>query len=260
MGRQICKNMEISLSNGVPQGSILGPLLFLIFFNDITECVQNAEIIKYADDTVLFFPAKDLRTIEVNLSHDIERIATWFEENELIINLKKGKSEVMLFGTSQKLSKLRDTLQISYRGSCINVTSHYKYLGVDIDSTLNLNSHFDRTYKKATGRLKLLGKLRGQLDEKSAKAIYTSMIVPTVTYNCILQGSLTVNQKHKLSSIVNRAKSIIQDNQQRDVSLPSLENETKKQTCFFVKKCLDGVICDEFKDLLRTATTQLWYT
>ena len=85
--------------------SILGPLLFLIFFNDITdECVQqNAEIIKYADETVLFFPAKDLRTIEVNLSDDIKRIATWFEENELIINLKKGKSEVMLFGTSQKL-------------------------------------------------------------------------------------------------------------------------------------------------------------
>ena len=84
---------------GVPQGSILGPLLFLIFFNDITECVQNAEIIKYADDTVLFLNAKDPRTIEVNLSDDIERIATWFEENELIINLKKGKSEVMLFGT-----------------------------------------------------------------------------------------------------------------------------------------------------------------
>ena len=127
--------------------------MFLIFFNDITECVQNAQI-KYADDTVLFFPAKDLRTIEVNLSGDIQRIATWFEENELIINLKKGKPEVMLFGTSQKLSKLRDTLSISYRGTCINVTSHYKDLGVDIDSTLNLNSHFDRTYKKATGRLK----------------------------------------------------------------------------------------------------------
>ena len=194
----------------------------------------------------MFFPRKDLCTIEVNLSDDIQRIATWFEENELIINLKKGKSEVMLFGTSQKLSKLRDTLSISYRGTCINVTSHYKYLGVDIDSTLNLNSHFDRTYKKATGRLKLLGKLRSQLDEKSAKAIYTSMIVPTVTYNCILQGSLTANQKYKLSSIVNRAKSII--NQRRDVSLPSLENETKKQTCFFVKKCIDGVICDEFRD------------
>ena len=102
-----------------------------------------------------------------NLSHDIERIATWFEENELIINLKKGKSEVMLFGTSQKLSKLRDTLQISYRGSCINVTSHYKYLGVDIDSTLNLNSHFDRTYKKATGRLKLLVNLTRNLQRLS---------------------------------------------------------------------------------------------
>ena len=135
---------------------------------------------------MLFFSAKDLRTIKVNLSEGIEHIATWFEENELIINLKKEKSEVMLFGTSQKLLKLRDNISISYRGSCINVTSHYKYLEVDIDNTLNLNSHFDCAYKKATGRLKLLGKLCGQLDEKSARAIYSSMIVLTVTYNCIL--------------------------------------------------------------------------
>ena len=192
---------------------------------------------------ILFFPAKYLRTIEEKLSQDIDRIATWFEDNDLIINLKKGKSEAMLFGTSQKLSRLNDTLSITYRGSNIKITSHHKYLGIDIDSTLNLNSHFDRTYKKATGRLKLLGKLRSQLDVKSAKAIYTSMIVPTITYNCILQGSLTANQKHKLCSVVNRANSIIKGNHPGSVSLPSLENETKKQTCYFVRRCIDKIVC-----------------
>ena len=69
-----------NITNGVPQGSILGPLLFLIFFNDVADCVKNVEIIKYADDTLLFFPAKDLRTIEEKLYEDIDNIVTWFEK------------------------------------------------------------------------------------------------------------------------------------------------------------------------------------
>ena len=77
------------------------------------------------------------------------------------------------------------------------------------------------------------------------------MIVPTITYNCILQGSLTAIQKHKLCSVVNRDKSINNDKNLGEVSLPSLENETKKQSCLFVKKCLDQTVCDEFKDYYK---------
>ena len=130
----------------------------------------------------------------------------------------------------------------------MNVTSHYNYLGIEIDSTLNLNTHFDKTYKKATGRLKLLHKLRDQLDEKSSKSIYNTMIVQTVTFNCSLQGPLSGTQIYKLNSIVRRAKNIIQRGTLKEINLPSLENETKRQNCFFARKCLDGVICDEFKN------------
>ena len=154
----------------------------------------------------------------------------------------------MIFGTAQRLSKINDTLSISYRGVNINVTSQYKYLGIEVDSSLNLNSHFDNTYKKATGRLKLLNKLRNQLDEKSTKAIYNTMIVPTVTHNCVLQGNLSAQQKYKLNSIVRRAKSIIKEDLSSNIDLPSLENETKRQNCFFVRKCLDGNVCEEFRN------------
>ena len=88
--RKMTVSYEDLLSNkqssftGVPQGSILGLLLFLIYFNDVVDCILNANIIKYADDTMLFFSGKSLQIIEQNLSEDIDR-------------LKKGKSEVMLF-------------------------------------------------------------------------------------------------------------------------------------------------------------------
>ena len=218
-GRKITVSYGDYLSNkqsvftGVPQGSILGPLLFLIYFNDVVDCIQNANIIKYADDTVLFFSGKSLQNIEQNLSEDIDRLADWFEENELILNLKKGKSEVMLFGTPQRISKLKkETLNINYRSRAINVTTEYKYLGVHIDSTLNLNTHFDKVYKKASGKLKLLEKLRYQLDTKSAQAIYNLMIVPTITYCSTLQANLTSTRKKCLQSFVNRASKTIAHN------------------------------------------------
>ena len=83
-----CTSGVREIYTGVPQGSILGPLLFLIFFNDITDVINHAKIVKYADDTVLYVADKETQSIQTKL--DMESIAIWLKENELIINLKKG--------------------------------------------------------------------------------------------------------------------------------------------------------------------------
>ena len=81
-----------SVACGVLQGSIFGPLLFLLFSNDIVDNVKNSRIIMYADDTVLYAQRKDLNIIENALSGDMSSLAAWFHENELILNLKKREN------------------------------------------------------------------------------------------------------------------------------------------------------------------------
>ena len=137
---------------GVPQGSILGPLLFLIHFNDVHKSLSYSKIITYADDTVIFTSLKDLDAIQHNLSEDISSLVSWFRDNELIINFREGKSEVMLLGTAKKLNGFDgNELNPSVNGSRIDTTTNYKYLGVHLDYTLNLDMHFCKTYKEAAG-------------------------------------------------------------------------------------------------------------
>ena len=94
-----------SLLSGVPQGSILGPLLFLIYFNDLPDCLTEAKIIMYADDTVVYFSNDKIEKIESVLNSEFENILRYINDSGLVLNLKKGKTESMLFGTAKKLSK-----------------------------------------------------------------------------------------------------------------------------------------------------------
>ena len=85
--------------SGVPQGSILGPLLFLIAYDGLSEVLSYCKIIMYADDTVIYTSDKSFSTIKSNLTQNFALVATWFEENQLIVNLRKGKTECMLLET-----------------------------------------------------------------------------------------------------------------------------------------------------------------
>ena len=143
-----CLSQKKEILTRVPQGSIFGPLLFLIFFNDITDVIKKANIIKYADTTVLYVADKNLEIIQNKLNQDIDAVANWLDENELIINLKKEKTESLLFGTAKRLADLNQPFNISYQGEIISETKDYKYLEMEINSGLNLNSHFEKYFKR----------------------------------------------------------------------------------------------------------------
>ena len=129
-------------------GSVLGPLLFILLINDIDLQLQKYEILLYADDTVVFTSDKSCEIIESNLNSDLTNLARWFSDNQLVLNHKKGKTELVLYGTSKKV-------QVKINGTNINEAESYKHLSVEMDKSLTYNKHIVSIVKKASARVKL---------------------------------------------------------------------------------------------------------
>ena len=223
------------ISSGVPQGSILGPLMFIIFFNDLHDIIQHCEMFQYADDTVILFPAKSVAEIEYALNSDLEAIGSYCYDNELLLNLKVGKTESILFGTAQRLSRHGRNLNLVYNNTPINFVTEYVYLGNLLDNHMSLSKNFDRSYKKACGRLRLLRYVRYNLTTATAEMIYNMMIVPILTYGSTLKTCFTITQLSKFASIDRRASQIV-----GKTTMKSIKSTLDSQVSNLVVKCLNN--------------------
>ena len=196
--------------SGVPQGSILGPLLFVAYINDLPGVLTFSNIIMFADDTILFYSHKNMNDIQEGLDKDMNAVASWLNQNQLVINLNKGKTESMIFGTSQKLRKEGNSeLTISVGANQIRSMSSYKYIGVQLDPTLSFNQHLNCVLKKAAGKIKVLKKVRSSLTLHAAQAVYQFMIAPTMAYGHFVYLELSSSCLAKFRSLENQAKKVI---------------------------------------------------
>ena len=104
-------------------------------------------------------------------------------KNDLIVNLRKGKIEALLFDTRRRLNMLHGKLALKFSPFEINSTDNYKYLGSVIDESLTLSENFNRSYKKASSRLRLLNALRPNLDDETSTLIYTNLYAHVQQHN-----------------------------------------------------------------------------
>lgn len=123
---------ERSVTSGVPQWFILGPLLFLVFFNDLRDSITFSSLPMYADDTVHYYPNKDIDMINTHPNQDLEALSNFCRQNELVLNTKKGKTEALLFGTAKRKGDKK--LALTINGIQVNVTERYVYLENVLDS------------------------------------------------------------------------------------------------------------------------------
>ena len=125
------------------------------------------------------------------------------------MNLKKGKTESMIFGTQKRLSSNVNKLNLVYENQPIASTTQYKYLGTQLDQTLSMNSNFDNLYKKASSKLRMLSTLKNKLTREAIRKIHTAIILPALLHNCVVNLKLTQTQIKKFDSLDKRVSKLI---------------------------------------------------
>ena len=153
---------------GVPQGSVLGPLLFLLYINDMSAAV-NCTLYLYADDSVLLASGKDLVEIEATLSSELESVNDWLIDNKLSLHL--GKIQSIVFGTRTKLCKC-NTLNIVCNGNVIESKATVTYLGVTLDQSLSGDVIASGVLFKTSNKLNFLYRNARKFNTKTKNYLY----------------------------------------------------------------------------------------
>ena len=190
----------------MPQGSILGPVLFLLFINDMPDCFEKCSVHLYADDTVIYYSDKDPKVIENVLNSELQKLDNWMCRNKLKINCTKTVS--MLLGTKQMLRK-HNTLNLRINNDNVSQVECFKYLGVYIDSELKWNSHIDELCKTVSRMISFLGRVSSYVNESIVKLLYNAVIVPHLDYENVIWRSASKTHLDVLQKLQNRAGRII---------------------------------------------------
>lgn len=172
------------VSHGVPQGSVLGPLLFILFINDMHNSVVHSKVHHYADDTNLLLTSNSLKTINRQVNHDLSLISHWLKANK--ISLNTTKTEIIVFRPKQK--QITKHLNFRINGQKINTCSSVKYLGVILQENLEWNLHLNTLNLKLNRAIGLLCKIRHYVPKFLLKTLYYTIFHSHLIYACQIWG------------------------------------------------------------------------
>ena len=247
---------NLSVEYGAPQGSCLGPLLFLIYCNDLHLHLELTSCILFADDTTLYVTHKNLKYLFWCIQHDLELIGDWFKANKLTLNL--SKTVCMLFRHDKKTYTKKDG-SICVNENIIPFVNVTKFLGIWIDTKLDWKTHTDKLIYKLRTASKLLSSSKFYLNVHCAKMLYFSQFYSHVTYGINAWGySISQTQLKKIQQIQTDCvktlieKKVVTDKDRATLSILNVNEIIKLESCKLAYKFYNDLLPVKITECINT--------
>ncbi len=192
-----CKSEPLVLKAGVPQGSVLGPLLFLVYINDISFDL-NCDTYMFADDTSIFnkIDRNDVASSVTQINRDLEKIHVW--SKRWLVNLNASKTVVMLFSRKRVPTVLPN---IYIGNNILQQVNCHKHLGLNFTNTLSWSTHIDYIVSKCNRQLGMLKRFKYTWSRGALETCYKSFVRPVIEYGSVIYDNCLIEDENKLEDV-----------------------------------------------------------
>ena len=262
--RQLCKVNGVSsrieeIHCGVPQGSCLGPLLFIVYINDLPFCLEGCQVTMYADDTSISFAAKSVNDLNMTLNRELDSLRKWLQGNKLSLNVLK--TQAMVIGSRPNLKKISTKLveppSFSIGGSDVELVGNVKYLGVQIDRHLAWDEHVHFLRSKVSRAIGFLKYAKKLLPQDTLCKMYRGIVEPHLRYCCSVWGACEGTRLQVLQKLQNRAARIVTNSSYdssasaliKTLNWPTVADMIKVETACMVYKSINDLAQDYLSEM-----------